>query len=63
MPSIKKAERIFANALTASCKPDLDETEVLRLQVYADLSQVYRDRAVMYVGCYVVGQSNWRQGL
>ena len=63
MPSIKKAERIFAEALTASCKPGLDEIEVLRLHVCADLAQVYRDLAVGYVGYYFIGQSCWRQGL
>lgn len=56
LPSIKEAERIFAEALTASCKPGLDETEAFRLHVVAELAQVYRDLAVGYVGWYFAGQ-------
>jgi hypothetical protein len=54
--SIKKAESMFAEALAASCKPDLDEDEVFRLRVLADLAQVYRDLATGYVCSYFVGQ-------
>lgn len=63
LPSIKKAKSMFTEALTASCKPGLDETEAFRLQVLADLAQVYKDLAVGYVGYYLNGQNNWRQGL
>jgi hypothetical protein len=63
LPSIKKVESIFAEALIASCKPGLDETEAFRLQVLAELAQVYKDLAAGYVGYYLIGQRNRRQGL
>jgi len=63
LPSIKQAESMFAEALIASCKPGLDENEVFRLHVLADLAQVYKDLAGGYIGCYLAGQSDWRRGL
>ena len=63
LPSIKQAESMFAEALIASCKPGLDENEVFRLHVLADLAQVYKDLAAGYVGFYLIGQRNRRLGL
>ncbi len=57
LPSIKEAERIFNQALAASCKADLDETEALRLQAVADLAQLYKAVAIGYVGYYFAGQN------
>ncbi len=56
LPSIKEAEQILADALTASCKPGLDETEVFRLHAVAELAQVHKEFAVGYVGWYFAGQ-------
>jgi hypothetical protein len=62
LPSIEEKLKVLAGALTASCKPGLDETEVYRLQVCAELAMVYRDLAVGY-RYYLSGQNNWRRGL
>ena len=63
LPSINQAESMFAEALIASCKPGLDDNEVFRLHVLADLAQVYKDLAAGYVGFYLIGQRNRRLGL
>jgi hypothetical protein len=56
LPSIKEAEQIFADALAASCKPGLDETEAFRLHVVAEIAQLYKEFAQAYVGRYFAGQ-------
>jgi pimeloyl-CoA synthetase len=56
LPSIKEAEKIFAEALAASCKSGLDETEAYRLKVLAELAQVYKESAMEYVVGYFAGK-------
>jgi hypothetical protein len=58
LPSIKEVEAKLAKALQDSCKPDLDETERLRLQTVVDVARVYLD-LVSYqinslVNCYAI---------
>jgi hypothetical protein len=57
LPSIKEAEKIFSESLSASCKPGLDETEALWLQVVADLAQVYKAVAIGYVDVILLDKS------
>jgi hypothetical protein len=58
LPSVKEVEAELAKALRDSCKPDLDETERLRLKAVVDISRTYLElisKQVNYlVNCYAI---------
>jgi hypothetical protein len=48
LPSVEDALKMLAGALKASVKPGLNRLEVQRLQVVANISQVYKELVVDY---------------